>query len=466
MTYVLLACDIAVLLVIANRLLARVTWSDVAFALLFVCLGIFIFLPVKEVGFLCVGFAVAGVILRKLRSPVERKVLRKVRRIRRMKDPSQYARTILELDRMDPLDSSANRYLHQFLEDDNENVRWFVVEVLTRTGDQETVERFLHLLRQNPADPEIYIRGLGDLEDPRAIPVLIPYLNNSQSHVRQWTVHSLVKLQADAAVEDLLKRIVVETDRDVLCGLLRAVVHFGALSSLVSRWKYLEAETQARILTHAGFLKETEYHKVAPLVANALQSECRATVYQALEVMFRMQLTSQRDGVDLLKDNADPLIRAVARKLLNDVWDEDHEIEPLHGTGQERRTGAPPDPDAFIRNIPGNAEAFRQSVRDTFDVIISPDVSGIERLDRLIDERWSAGKSPATGILTVYIGAFVGEAIRRRQGGQWQFQGGQYVLAGIGSGPAVSPFIAARKRLVGGPAESLAAYLQQVAEIS
>jgi hypothetical protein len=117
------------------------------------------------------------------------------------------------------------------------------------------------------------------------------------------------------------------------------------------------------------------------------------------------------------------------------------------------------DPEAFIDSIPQLAETHRKIMERELGLAVDYDLWAFEQTDAFITAEWSGRDVVAPEATLSMVGSYVGECIRRLQGGTWGYTEGRgFHLDGVGGGARIYPFTKVAKRFENGMADSLATY--------
>ena len=122
------------------------------------------------------------------------------------------------------------------------------------------------------------------------------------------------------------------------------------------------------------------------------------------------------------------------------------------------------DPEAFIASIPQLAETHRKIAERESGTPAEYDAQAFERTDAFITAEWSEREMLTPEATLALVGSYVGECIRRLQGGTWGYTAAHgYHLDGVGGngaggGARIYPFVKVAKRFENGMDDSLAHY--------
>jgi len=135
-------------------------------------------------------------------------------------------------------------------------------------------------------------------------------------------------------------------------------------------------------------------------------------------------------------------------------------------TSHEPHAAADDDPRHFIREIAAIAEKHVAMSKDTFDVVLDYSVESLGLIDEIISNNWD---EPPIMLdqMVVMFGAYVGETLRRRYGGSWEYDEEHgYALTGLADKDVrVFPFAKTHKRFTNGEGDSLAFYHEALSKL-
>ncbi len=135
------------------------------------------------------------------------------------------------------------------------------------------------------------------------------------------------------------------------------------------------------------------------------------------------------------------------------------EGEEAPSSGNEEQQGR-----ALIEQIPQYAELHVQKAKEMANIELLFDESCFAQTDRIIEEGWGGQPPKMIAVVVLTFGSFIGEAIRRLHGGEWEFDDEHGVfLRDVGEKKIpVFPFDKVRKRFLNGAADSIGEYYENL----
>ena len=128
--------------------------------------------------------------------------------------------------------------------------------------------------------------------------------------------------------------------------------------------------------------------------------------------------------------------------------------------------GGSGDPQAFIAEIPKWAETHVEMSKANFDVALDYSEESLYTIDEIISKHWDSPPVMMDDVVLTF-GSYVGETIRRLQGGTWRFDNELgFTLTDIGgAGIRAFPFAKVHKRFTNGEEDSIAHYYRALCKV-
>jgi HEAT repeat protein len=215
-----------------------------------------------------------------------------INRIKYDDDPKVRANAVFVLGRLNDI-SALPTMLEALVNDDSEEVRLQIVEILGKFKTTDVVQPLLKSLKSDNVDMRaMAAKSLGLAGQPETISPLMNALGDDSAQVRAQVADALGELHAGSAVDVLVNTLVADEDSNVRYFAIQSLVNIGGKTVLESLCNRLERESHIGVMidlieTIAKLKDPSSLDRLRPF-AHHEDSDVTTTAKWAIDVLEKL----------------------------------------------------------------------------------------------------------------------------------------------------------------------------------